>query len=94
MSYAHATGLVTVAWWWIFTYLPQVPMRYRGTDGCTAMLEGQLVINPGTRFCPRTRPPTILFTPKPERNQPLKIRDNCRATQSVFPHAVPGGSRA
>lgn len=37
-------------WWVDFTLTCRKSMRYRVLLGCTAMLDGQLVINPGLRF--------------------------------------------
>ncbi|HDZ56487.1 MAG TPA: ATP-dependent zinc protease [Pseudomonas xinjiangensis] len=37
-------------WWVDFTLTCRKDMRYRVLIGCTAMLDGQLVINPGLRF--------------------------------------------
>ncbi len=56
-------------WWVDFTLTCRKSMRYRVLMGCTAMLEGQLVINPGTRFV-QDKPQTNLFTPKPEGSTP------------------------
>lgn len=43
-----------------FTLTCRKDMRYRVLLGCTAMLDGQLVINPGTRFV-QDKPQTSLF---------------------------------
>ena len=43
-----------------FTLTCRKDMRYRVLLGCTAMLDGQLVINPGTRFV-QDRPQTSQF---------------------------------
>lgn len=37
-------------WWVDFSLTCRKSMRYRVLLGCTAMLDGQLVINPGLRF--------------------------------------------
>jgi len=53
-------------------YLPQVHRGYRVLMGCTAMLEGQLVINPGALW--QDKPQTNLFTPKGAEDQPHEDR--------------------
>ncbi len=47
-------------WWVDFTLTCRKSMRYRVLLGCTAMLDGQLVINPGLRFV-QDQPQTNLF---------------------------------
>ncbi|AQZ94641.1 ATP-dependent zinc protease [Halopseudomonas phragmitis] len=47
-------------WWVDFTLTCRKAMRYRVLLGCTAMLDGQLVINPGLRFV-QDKPQTSLF---------------------------------
>ncbi len=47
-------------WWVDFTLTCRKSMRYRVLLGCTAMLDGQLVINPGLRFV-QEQPQTDLF---------------------------------
>ena len=47
-------------WWVDFTLTCRKSMRYRVLLGCAAMLDGQLVINPGLRFV-QDQPQTNLF---------------------------------
>lgn len=47
-------------WWIDMTLTCRKSMRYRVLLGCTAMLDGQLVINPGLRFV-QDQPQTDLF---------------------------------
>lgn len=49
------------SWWVYFTLTCRKAMRYRVLLGCTALLEGQLVVNPGVRFV-QDKPQTQLFT--------------------------------
>ena len=53
-------------WWVDFTLTCRKSMRYRVLLGCTAMLDGQLVINPGLRFV-QNQPQTDLYTERLNR---------------------------
>lgn len=51
-------------WSVYFTLTCRKSMRYRVLIGCTAMLEGELVIDPGRRFV-QEKPQTSLFAVEP-----------------------------
>jgi len=68
-------------------YLPQVH-ALSILMGCTAMLEGQLVINPGTRFVQeQSRQNQSIYAPKPE-DQPHEDPRSVGANPICIPPAV------